>query len=319
MINCLVTLLFLGAGGYLLWHFLGKPDANEIGSAFGDFDFGDVLGNWSGTDLSDLWDEDPFLSDNSTNSWPTEGAGGLELDILNALDDSWATEFGVAVDDWENGDPDCLTLTVQQGDVDHSCSQVDGLMKVCNANFGETGWLGINEILKTTRGSIVQSSVAKMNEYYLLNADADDRQYTMCHEIGHGFGLPHTDESFTNPSLGNCMDYTDTPSENLHPDESNYNRLESLYGTVGNRRLRSFGTSSRGRQTKNNLTPELRREYEKAIRELEQTHMDTRRFLNDSDSDWRVLTLNPQGGYYTRRLGEEYTLEVHMLYAMPMN
>jgi hypothetical protein len=158
-----------------------------------------------------------------------------------------------------------------------------------------------------------------MNEYYLLNADDFERQYTMCHEIGHGFGLPHTDESFTNPSLGNCMDYTHTPSENLHPDESNYNRLTSLYGTVGNRRLGASGTSSRGRQTKSSLTPVLRREYEKAIRELEQTRMDTRRFLKNSDSDWRVLTENPRGGYYTRKLGAEYTLEVHMLYAMPTN
>jgi len=28
--------------------------------------------------------------------------------------------------------------------------------------------------------------VAKMNEYYLMNADYDHRRFTMCHEIGHG-------------------------------------------------------------------------------------------------------------------------------------
>jgi hypothetical protein len=26
-----------------------------------------------------------------------------------------------------------------------------------------------------------------------------------------GFGLPHSDESFTNADLGNCMDYTNSP------------------------------------------------------------------------------------------------------------
>jgi hypothetical protein len=33
---------------------------------------------------------------------------------------------------------------------------------------------------------VIQSSVAKMNEYYLRNANYDHRRFTMCHEIGHG-------------------------------------------------------------------------------------------------------------------------------------
>jgi len=35
--------------------------------------------------------------------------------------------------------------------------------------------------------------------------------YTVLHLIvtlGHGFGLPHTDERFWNRDQGNCMDYT---------------------------------------------------------------------------------------------------------------
>jgi hypothetical protein len=139
-----------------------------------------------------LYDKDPFLSDNSTSSWPTSGKGGLELEIVNALDDTWQDEFKLAVSDWENGDPDSLTLSVTRGEVDYACTQQDGVQKVCSGNFGDTGWLGINEILKLTSNGEVQSSVAKMNEYYLRNAENAERQYTMCHEIGHGFGLPHT-------------------------------------------------------------------------------------------------------------------------------
>ena len=61
-------------------------------------------------------------------------------------------------------------------------------MKVCNGNFGDTGWLGINEIeleygSRSSVGYIV-SSVAKMNEYYLNKAGYEKRLYTMCHEIG---------------------------------------------------------------------------------------------------------------------------------------
>ena len=79
-----------------------------------------------------------------------------------------------------------------------------------------------------------------MNEHYLLNADYDERLYTMCHEIGHGFGLPHTDENFNNKDLGNCLDYTNTPSNNLRPGDANCVRLLEMYGAVdGNRRRTS--------------------------------------------------------------------------------
>ncbi len=37
VINILLSLAFLGAGGYMIWYFLGRPDADEIKSAFGDF------------------------------------------------------------------------------------------------------------------------------------------------------------------------------------------------------------------------------------------------------------------------------------------
>lgn len=148
-----------------------------------------VRRNLTNLDIGDLYDGDPFLSDNTTSSWPTNGEGGLELEMQNALDETWQTEFQTAVSDWDNGDPDALTLTVKQVDVDYQCSQVDGVQKVCSGNFGETGWLGINEILKTTTSGIIQSSVAKMNEYYLRNADLPERQYTMCHEIVSIWGV----------------------------------------------------------------------------------------------------------------------------------
>jgi hypothetical protein len=45
-------------------------------------------------------------------------------------------------------------------------------------------------------------------------------------------GLPHTDESFTNKDLGNCMDYTNNPKNNKAPDISNYQFLYELYGLV---------------------------------------------------------------------------------------
>lgn len=139
----------------------------------------------------------------------------------------------------------------------------------------------------------------------------------MCHEIGHGFGLPHTDENFHNADLGNCLDYTNRPKNNLHPDESNYKRLQSLYGVVGgatekdtgkNRRLRSQNSE---KSVSAIFTPELKAKYDQAISELEQIWRDP----HSSNSGWRLLSEHPRGGDFVRNLDEEHILEVHMLYA----
>jgi len=248
----LVTLLLVAAGGYAAWFFLGQPSGDEIldsvkdlGDKIKEIDFGDftdVLENFTGF-TEDLFNEDPYVGDNTTNVWKgyTSGEGGLTLQLLNALDDKWQAEYAEAVGDWNTFcDPKVLALTSKDVDVDYECSQVPGVMKVCNGNYLETGWLGINEVMKSVPQGIIQSSIAKMNEFYLLNADYDERLYTMCHELGHGYGLPHTDENFKNRDLGDCLDYTDNPSNNLRPGLSNCNRLQEMYGSVNiNRGRRS--------------------------------------------------------------------------------
>lgn len=244
LISSFMTLALIAAGGYAAWFFLGKPSGDElldiakgVGDKIKEIDFGDLTGaleNFTGF-TPELWDEDPYVGNNVTNLWEgyTKGNGGLTLELWNALDDSWTNEYVEAVNDWNNWcDVKVLTLTSKTVEVDHNCEQVDGIMKVCNGNYGETGWLGINEVLKLQGSGVIVSSVAKMNEHYLLNADYDERLYTMCHELGHGYGLPHTDENFNNKDQGNCLDYTNTPSNNIRPGTANCNRLLSMYGSV---------------------------------------------------------------------------------------
>jgi hypothetical protein len=149
-------------------------------------------------------EQDPFNGSTASNAnrWNNKG-NGLQLEVLNALEGQWDALFSVAIANWDSGNPDALTLSVAKVGVDNDCSQVTGKLKVCNGNYGDTKWRGINQVI-ISNGFIV-SSVAKLNEFYLATADESQRQYTMCHEIGHGFGLPHTDENFYNADLGNCM------------------------------------------------------------------------------------------------------------------
>jgi len=138
----LCTLTVLAAIGVAAWHFLGRPETPEealdrIKDTAEDIE--DALGNLTDSDWIKGFNDDPFVGDNSTYEWPNNGQG-LSLELWNALDETWQTEFQVAVDDWQESP--ALQLSTRQVDVDPKCSVVDGIMKVCNDNYGATGWLG---------------------------------------------------------------------------------------------------------------------------------------------------------------------------------
>lgn len=129
-------------------------------------------------------------------AWPNNG-NGLMLEILNACNDDWQVPLAEALKNWDNGFPiDSLSFIVTPINYESECSFVEGKYKVCNGNYGDTGWLGVNTLLFS--GATIMSSNAKLNDYYFANVGDDDKQFTVCHELGHGFGLPHWDEDFTN-------------------------------------------------------------------------------------------------------------------------
>ncbi len=153
--------------------------------------------------------EIPVVDAQEQMGWPTDGRSGISLEILNALEDKWQEVLSTAVDNWDAGFPiDSLTLRITRVSYETVCEAVTGKIKVCNADYGDTRWRGLNELMLNKRTNTIVSSAAKMNEFYLGSDTEDQKLYTMCHELGHGFGLPHWDEDFFNKDMGNCMDYT---------------------------------------------------------------------------------------------------------------
>jgi hypothetical protein len=137
-------------------------------------------------------------------------------------------------------------------------------VEVCNASYGRNGWLGVAQIWIS--GSHITKGIVKVNDtYFSMSAynSAAWRQFVMCQEIGHTFGLGHTDETHNNPNQGTCMDYTNDPDggaggaspddpNNQHPNSHDYGQLETIYGghtdsinTVGAASARTAGESGR--------------------------------------------------------------------------
>jgi hypothetical protein len=149
----------------------------------------------------------------------------------------------------------------------------------------------------------------------------------MCHEMGHGFGLPHTDESFTNSDLGNCMDYTNNPSVNKQPDESNYRFLEELYGDVpgtGN------GTTAASENVNTNGGGRFRdRRRQRALfdKPIPDWVLATWRSMDEemnnhsrgserlsAGKNWRMLHESEFGEAHEADIGGGYTIQVHKLF-----
>lgn len=121
-------------------------------------------------------------SRNETWTWQTaEGSNGLSLTIENALDESWDGIFEEYIERWDagsdNGDHDPLALTVELVDPDSDCSPTPGRLKVCNGDYGDTGWAGIN--ISLLLGTTMINSVSKLNDYILNSASDARRKYTM--------------------------------------------------------------------------------------------------------------------------------------------
>lgn len=161
--------------------------------------------------------------------WASNGTG-LDLVVLNSCSDDWSAVFDTYIHAWDTGTPDALTLTVKKTTHDPDCHAYRGRVNVCNGDYGPTGWQGVAYIFG--QDNTIMSSTALMNDFYLSGNGLNIKLYTMCHELGHAYGLPHTDTNHYNADLGDCMDYTTTYSNNLNPGQVNFDRLFSLYGAA---------------------------------------------------------------------------------------
>lgn len=156
-------------------------------------------------------------------------ANPFTLQVGDNLSSSWDPYLATTVSDWSLSS--VLDLVVKPGKTTaRTCKATTGRVEVCNSKYGRNGWLGVAQIWAS--GLHITKGTVKLNDTYFSTATYNTpawKNLVMCQEVGHAFGLDHQDEAFDNPNLGTCMDYTSDPSTNQHPNQHDYDMLESIY------------------------------------------------------------------------------------------
>lgn len=184
----------------------------------------------------------------ATHSWGSyhwaRTSSPFMLKVVDSVTPGWNSYLGTASTDWSAST--MLDTAIVSGSDSNStrkrCPAALGQDRICNAAYGVNGWLGLAQVWVYSDGHIAQG-VVKLNDTYFNTSTYNTpawRNLVMCQEVGHTFGLGHTDENFLNVNEGTCMDYTNAPAggvvngfnygvSNERPNAHDYTQLESIY------------------------------------------------------------------------------------------
>jgi hypothetical protein len=170
----------------------------------------------------------------ATNSWNgfhwARTANPFTLKVGDRVTSVWDARLDETIGDWSQSTMLDLVKIPNLSTSKNACKATSGRIDVCNAKYGANGWLGIAQVWVS--GGHITQGLAKMNDTYFDTPTYNKtewRNLVMCQEVGHLLGLDHSDETFDNPNQGTCMDYTNNPGTNQHPNQHDYDMLVQIY------------------------------------------------------------------------------------------
>ena len=152
------------------------------------------------------------------------------IKLGNNLNATWSSILATTSSDWTSSTVLNTTIVAGQAGTRKKCNPTSGRVEVCNNTYGNNGWLGVAQIWAS--GNHITQGTVRVNDTYFNTSTYNTtawRNLVMCQEVGHTFGLDHQDENFSNANLGTCMDYTNDPSTNQHPNQHDYDELVTIY------------------------------------------------------------------------------------------
>ena len=172
----------------------------------------------------------------STYHWARQ-SNPVTLELGNNVNNTWKSYLDAASNAWSTPPdstwPDIIETTVVADGTTSDpkkCTPTMGRVEVCNARYGQNGWLGVAQISIDSSGHIVRGT-AKMNDTYFNMTKYNNiewRSHVMCQEVGHTFALGHQDTS--GKDFHTCMDYASSPAgDHRVPNAHAYQQLGEIY------------------------------------------------------------------------------------------
>ena len=122
------------------------------------------------------------------------------------------------------------------------CPQEEGKIRVCNGEYSDE-WTGHAYIAADGTSNHITSGFILFNDDKFSRAPTHTKpgetlnfkeaymRMVVCQEFGHIFGLDHDDEDLAT-TKGTCMDYSDDPYPNMHPNAHDYEEIAAIYDHV---------------------------------------------------------------------------------------
>ncbi len=184
-------------------------------------------------------------------------ANPFTIVVAKSVRPVWNCYIDVAVEEWSRSDR--LDIRLRQGSFNPlACNPSAGRIRICSAKYGDNGWLGLTQ-LWISDGHTIQAT-SKLNDTYFVRERFNTkrwRQLSVCHEIGHTFGLAHQDENTRNRNIDSCLDLTNKPRTNQLPNLHDFDVLSAIY--------RHTDDKTTVKEVEGKETPEATSDWGKAI------------------------------------------------------